>query len=403
MTAVAAQDRTTVHYQLTPGTQLSRDPDTGLPVSTLANSKSFRLGADLGRLSDLVAEQPEPVSPADLLATLGSDWDADTLERGLTALIEAGIVADGARIRELEAAGVKPSRFAFRPPCSLQWSLLDPSSLCRRLRRVAPLLTGKAGLVLSSLGAAFQAFALTRAPLPAISTLELGEFVLVGLMLMVLVAIHEVAHGVALYAAGGQPRRMGFMLFYLTPAFFCDVSDSWRLGRKARIDVALAGVASQCQVGVVTALPLVAGLPASGAFVWLTVFNLASAAANLFPLLKLDGYLALMAGVGVPNLRARAIEAWRGTLRRLVGLPVTPPPDDGEQLRWIPTFGALSAATTPALVATLAVMTVQATTTASFATLCGVAVAVLAVWATVRVAQTLLSIASTSKKRETTS
>ncbi|MDR1295406.1 MAG: M50 family metallopeptidase [Bifidobacteriaceae bacterium] len=401
MTTVAAEDRTTMHYQLTPGTQLSRDPDTGLPVATLATSKSFRLGLDLGRLCDLIAEAPEPPSPAELVIGLGPDWSHDSLERGLTAVIGAGIVADTQRVRELQAAGVKSSRFAFRPPFSWQWNILDPSSICRRLCRVAPLLTGKTGLLASILGLAFQVFALARSPIPAASTLGPGGFTFVGLMLLALVAVHELAHGVALYAAGGRPRRMGFMLFYLTPAFFCDVSDSWRLGRKARIDVALAGVASQCQVGVVTALPLLTNLPARGALIWLTVFNLASAAANLFPLLKLDGYLALMAGVGIPNLRACAMEAWRNSIRRLVGLSVKPATDDGRQPRWLPAFGALAAGATPVLVAAVTVAAVQATTTASAAALCAVAVAVLTVWATVRAAQGLHAIASTSKKRET--
>ncbi|MDR3107331.1 MAG: hypothetical protein LBU05_03930, partial [Bifidobacteriaceae bacterium] len=321
MTTASTQEWAVTHYRVTPGTYLSRDPDNGSPVATLANSKSFRLGGDLGHLCELVASDASAPSATALLAKLGPDWDTESVSRGLAALTGAGIVADAQRVDELEAAGARPSRFAFRAPFSLQWNLADPAGFCRRLRPVAPLLRGRTGLILSTIGAAIQVFALVRNPLPALSSLGPVQFALVGFALLVLVAIHELAHGTVLSAAGGRPRRLGFMLYYLTPGFFCDVSDSWRLGRRTRIDVALAGVASQCQVGALAALPLLLGAPGASALVWLMVFNLACAATNLLPLLKLDGYLALMAAVGIPNLRSRAMGAWRDTLRRLAGLP----------------------------------------------------------------------------------
>ncbi|MCR2185631.1 hypothetical protein NSX52_24025, partial [Salmonella enterica] len=72
---------------------------------------------------------------------------------------------------------------------------------------------------------------------------------LTGLLILIAVLslatlLHEAAHGLTLARFGGSPRRAGFMLFYLTPAFFVDVTDGWRLPKRSqRVAIALAGPA----------------------------------------------------------------------------------------------------------------------------------------------------------------
>src|SRR5262249_27841572 len=67
----------------------------------------------------------------------------------------------------------------------------------------------------------------------------------VPLLLAVIFAVttaHEFAHGLTCKYFGGEVHEMGFLLYYLQPAFYCDVSDAWLFGEKRkRLWVGFAG------------------------------------------------------------------------------------------------------------------------------------------------------------------
>ncbi len=144
---------------------------------------------------------------------------------------------------------------------------------------------------------------------------------------------HEAAHGLTLTRLGGRPRRAGFMLFYLTPAFFVDVTDGWRLAdRRHRVAIALAGPAVHATAAAVAMLAAL-GLPASTARETLLLLAISCTVVvlvNLIPFVRFDGYIALMSALDEPNLRggrsatARAsspasCSAARGSLGRWSG------------------------------------------------------------------------------------
>ena len=45
--------------------------------------------------------------------------------------------------------------------------------------------------------------------------------------MLVIGFIHESAHGLTCKHYGGEVHSMGFMLLYLMPAFFCDITEAW--------------------------------------------------------------------------------------------------------------------------------------------------------------------------------
>src|SRR5436305_5908847 len=58
--------------------------------------------------------------------------------------------------------------------------------------------------------------------------------------------LHESCHGLACKHTGGQVHRMGFLLIYLSPAFFCEVTEAWVFGSKwQRIATVAAGLWSE--------------------------------------------------------------------------------------------------------------------------------------------------------------
>jgi putative peptide zinc metalloprotease protein len=218
----------------------------------------------------------------------------------------------------------------------IQYTLADPDRLLDRLLPLIRLLGSPAGLIAATLAcaAALIVFAV-RADLAALTPGFVGNpFVIATVILATLgtVMLHELGHAGAVKFHGGHVHRLGFMLFYLAPAMFCDTSDSWRFPRRAqRAAVSLAGIGVQL---VVTALVvLLLALPLPGDLnAWITLYafiNFGMCMLNAVPFVKLDGYWTLVAVSDRPNLRAEATGLVREYVRRaLFGLkrPLKPMP-----------------------------------------------------------------------------
>src|SRR5215217_417058 len=69
-------------------------------------------------------------------------------------------------------------------------------------------------------------------------TLLLG----VLLSMVVATAFHEIGHASACRFGGARPGVMGAGLYLIWPAFYCDVTDAYRLGRLGRLRTDLGGV-----------------------------------------------------------------------------------------------------------------------------------------------------------------
>ena len=276
----------------------------------------FRVARDLARLVQAV----DGLRDTDGLASaLGKPWTAADVDVAVRQLAKAKILDDGSRPR-------RPNSIVrFVPPLSLQLTLLRPERfLGRLLPVVAPLLT-RAGVIGAALVAVAGVMALI-AQGPAVHD-ALGRplplAVYVGLFgaILATTALHELAHGVVLASFGGRPSRMGLMLFYLAPAFFCDVSDGWRLPQnRSRVIVALAGIATQVVVAGAAALaaPFTGPPPVRDALLIFAVATYLSGVLNLIPFVKLDGYLALMSHLDISHLRGRAIVDGRRFLARVL-------------------------------------------------------------------------------------
>jgi putative peptide zinc metalloprotease protein len=114
---------------------------------------------------------------------------------------------------------------------------------------------------------------------------------------------HEFGHAAASRYSGAQPGAMGAGLYVVWPAFYTDVTDSYRLGRAGRIRTDLGGLYFNAIVAVLT-------------FVWwwstgwealllLVATQVLQMAQQLLPLLRFDGYHLLADLSGVPDLYQR--------------------------------------------------------------------------------------------------
>src|SRR3954469_12302597 len=116
-------------------------------------------------------------------------------------------------------------------------------------------------------------------------------------------AFHEVGHAAACRYGGGHPGKMGCGLYLAWPAFYTDVTDAYRLGRRARLRTDLGGV----YFNVVIVLATTAAYVVTGfePLLLLLVIQHFEIAHQLLPVIRLDGYYIIADLTGVPDLFAR--------------------------------------------------------------------------------------------------
>ena len=139
-----------------------------------------------------------------------------------------------------------------------------------------------------------------------------------GLLLAVLAltilsgGFHEFGHAAAARYGGATPGVMGAGLYLIWPAFYTDVTDSYRLARAGRVRTDLGGLYFNAIVAVVTfGIWWVSGWDA-----WLIIIatQILQMVRQLAPLLRFDGYHVLADLTGVPDLFARIKPTLSGLL-----------------------------------------------------------------------------------------
>ena len=156
---------------------------------------------------------------------------------------------------------------------------------------------------------------------------SLRDYVLLWAVTMVIIAVHELAHGYTCKYFGGKVHEIGAMLFYFELAFFCNVNDAWTFPElKARLWVTAAG--SWIEMVVASLAAIVWWIAAPGTF-------LSDVGAGGLPgrrarrgagepqsrCIPLDGYYALSDWLEVPNLRQRAFAHLAWTIQEPVARP----------------------------------------------------------------------------------
>lgn len=129
-----------------------------------------------------------------------------------------------------------------------------------------------------------------------------GLLLLVFALTTLSAGFHELGHAAACVYGGGRPGVMGAGLYLAWPAFYTDVTDSYRLERRSRLRVDLGGI----YFNAIFAL-LAFGLWATTgweALLAVIPLQLLQMIRQLVPLVRLDGYHILADLTGVPDLFA---------------------------------------------------------------------------------------------------
>jgi putative peptide zinc metalloprotease protein len=112
--------------------------------------------------------------------------------------------------------------------------------------------------------------------------------------------IHELGHATACRYGGARPGVIGVGVYLVFPAFFTNVTDSYRLGRTGRIRTDLGGLYFNCLclIGLGGAYLLTG----QGFFLLAAALMHFEMVQQLVPTLRFDGYFVLADIAGVPDL-----------------------------------------------------------------------------------------------------
>jgi putative peptide zinc metalloprotease protein len=158
-----------------------------------------------------------------------------------------------------------------------------------------------------------------------------GDVAVFWILALVCMCWHELAHGHACKHYGGRVPSMGFLLIYLTPAFYTDTSEGFIKGsRWQRLIIAMAGAWSELYICAVATIVWWGTAPDQPihdvAYMMMLITGIASVAINWNPLMKLDGYHMLCEIVSVSELKEEStayVSAW--VKRHIWCLPVEVP------------------------------------------------------------------------------
>ena len=160
------------------------------------------------------------------------------------------------------------------------------------------------------------------------SLLDILQFWLLATLLL---SVHEMAHGLTCKHYGARVPAMGFLLIYLTPAFFTDTTEGMITGdRNQRLMISISGVWSELMVCAL-ATPVWWGTPPGTtihnfAYIIILITGIGVVLINWNPLMKLDGYHILSELLGVVDLKENStayVSAW--VKRNIWRLPVEVP------------------------------------------------------------------------------
>ncbi|MET1085700.1 MAG: hypothetical protein ABWY04_01040 [Arthrobacter sp.] len=130
---------------------------------------------------------------------------------------------------------------------------------------------------------------------------------------------HEFGHAAATRRGGATPGAMGAGLYLVWPAFFTDVTDSYRLGRGGRLRTDLGGL----YFNAIVAVAIMGLWWATGfdALLLVVVTQILQMVRQLLPLVRFDGYHILADATGVPDLFQRIKPVLLGLLPWRWGRP----------------------------------------------------------------------------------
>lgn len=206
------------------------------------------------------------------------------------------------------ADGSSPRLRKADPLLALKYrTALVPSPAVQHLARAFGWLFSPVILLLALGGlAAFDVWLLLEHGVAASLRSALYEpVIMLGLFAAVIAATawHEIGHATACRYGGAKPGVLGAGIYLVWPAFYCDVTDAYRLSRRGRLRTDLGGVYFNGLFSVAVAAAFL--LTGFEPLVLIILGQHLIVLQQMIPALRFDGYYVLSDLTGVPDILGR--------------------------------------------------------------------------------------------------
>lgn len=135
-------------------------------------------------------------------------------------------------------------------------------------------------------------------------SLNSHDLLMVYLVVMATVIIHELGHAAACVANKVKPGGIGFGFYLISPIFFADVTNTWRLNSKKRLVIDFGGIYLDMILCAVFNICL---MYSYNDFLFkIVIAKMLITSANLNPFLRFDGYWILSDLLDIQNMREKA-------------------------------------------------------------------------------------------------
>jgi putative peptide zinc metalloprotease protein len=132
---------------------------------------------------------------------------------------------------------------------------------------------------------------------------EVATWALSYLALFAVIFLHEMGHAAAAIASGIHARNIGLGFYTVLPVMYTDLTDTWKLPKKDKVKINLAGIFMQLLVNGLLLFLVKTGNDFVAAMSWkIYLVNNCIILINLVPFMKFDGYWILSDMMAIPNL-----------------------------------------------------------------------------------------------------
>ncbi len=296
------------------------------------------------RLTDLLAD--DTPAQEDVIKLLGQLHSTD--------LIQCDVDPDVAELFERRNKQERRKLMSrYLNPISLRFPLWDPDRTLGRMIRWLRPLAGIGGLLLW-LAVVLPALALAPLYWPDLTEnfgeqlLGMNNILVMALVFPLIKACHELGHGLAVKARGGEVHEMGIMLLVFFPIPYVDASSSSAFVKKTdRMLVGAAGMLTELFIAALAFylwVLLEPGFARSLAYNAIVLASITTLLFNANPLLRYDGYYVFADWVEIPNMGTRANKYWQYLAERyLFGVKQSePPPATPGERRWFLGYAPLA-------------------------------------------------------------
>lgn len=241
-------------------------------------------------------------TPAEIAEVVSAETGTHVTDDNVRTLVETKLRHTGLLAN---ADGTQPETEKVRPLLGLRfrYAVTDPERT-RRLTDPFTVLFTPALVALVLVGFAVLSWWLLFVKGLASATHQAFDrpalFLLVVVVTVLSAGFHEFGHAAAARRGGATPGAMGAGIYLVWPAFYTDVTDSYRLGRGGRLRTDLGGL----YFNAIVAIAIVGAWWATGhdALLLVVVTQILQMIRQLTPLVRFDGYHVLADLTGVPDL-----------------------------------------------------------------------------------------------------